>query len=115
MDGKETGIIVISCGTVFLLLGMILVMDTALMAAGNMLIIIGIIITLKSNFMNVFQVKNMQGLIVFCFGVVIIFYRFILFGFLLEIVGLYLLFFDKIPSIKKILTTSVRKIIRSIY
>jgi hypothetical protein len=104
MSPKETGIIIVSIGMVVFLAGMLLLMDKALMIAGNLLIIIGFLFLVRSKVFSLLKPQLLQGTVVFGLGVLFLFYNFALFGFLLEVAGLALIFKDSIPTFRSVLT-----------
>lgn len=84
------------------------------MAAGNILIVLGVGILAKTNIIDLLRPRNLNATIIFLFGIIIMFYKFILLGFIIEIIGIYLLFCDKIPTMRDIGKKLLFKIIRVI-
>ncbi|KAF9763764.1 Vesicle transport protein GOT1A [Nosema granulosis] len=100
---KESGVIVISIGFSFFLFGFILFFDRAIMIGGNLLILIGITILARARIFDIFQPSKLQGACLLLMGVVLLFYRFAVLGFLLEASGLFLIFKDNIPTLRSII------------
>lgn len=111
MDRREIGTMVISIGFGILLMGLILLLDTALMIAGNFLIIIGLVILINTKLINLFHMKNIQGTFVFGLGIFSMINKFAFLGFILEAIGLTMLFYDKIPTFKGILKRLFRRVL----
>lgn len=103
MSPKESGVVVMSIGMFVFLVGAILLMDRALMIAGNLLIIIGISLLARYKVFTLLRPEKIQGMAIFVIGVLFLVYRFLAFGFLLEILGLFLLLKDNIPTFRAVL------------
>lgn len=110
MDKKEIGFSILVAGAFFIFLGIILLFDKALIAAGNILIVLGTLILLNTKIVDLFRVKNAQGIVIFALGVIVLFYGYILLGFIMECAGLAVLFYDKMPTIKGLSRSIARKI-----
>lgn len=112
MDRNEVGFSILATGTFFLLIGLVLFIDKSLMAAGNILIVLGTLILLNTKIVDVFQLKNIQGIIIFCLGVFVLLYGYTLLGFTMETIGLGVLFYDMIPTFKGLGRSLMRKLLR---
>lgn len=84
-------------------MGAMLLMDRALMVSGNILIIVGVVFLVRSKMIGLLHPDKLQGSIVFGIGVLFLVYGFALFGFLLEVLGLFLLLRDSIPTFRSVL------------
>lgn len=102
MSSKETGIVVLGTGVSILILGAMLLFDKALVIAGHLLILAGFVILLRSNTFVLFQPDKLQGTCFFILGLAVLFFKYQLLGFLLELVGIFLIFKASIPSFKTI-------------
>lgn len=104
MGSNETGIVVIGTGMTILTLGAILLFDKALVIAGHLLMLAGFVLLMKSKAFVLFNPEKLQGTCFFILGVAILFLKYQLFGFLLEFLGLLLIFKSSIsiPSFKSI-------------
>jgi hypothetical protein len=100
MFSKETGIVVIATGMGITTLGSVLLFDKALVIAGHILTLIGMAMLFKSKTFALFQPEKLQGTSFFVLGLTIIFFKYHLLGFLLEIVGIFLIFKSTLPSFK---------------
>ncbi|KMV65238.1 hypothetical protein M970_100780 [Encephalitozoon cuniculi EcunIII-L] len=105
MNLKESGVVVVSIGMSVFLVGAILLMDRALMISGNLLMIIGISLLVRSRMFALLRPEKIQGMVIFAMGVLFLIYRFPMFGFLLETLGLFLLLRDTIPTFRTVLRT----------
>ncbi|AFN83890.1 hypothetical protein EROM_100740 [Encephalitozoon romaleae SJ-2008] len=105
MSPKESGVVVMSIGMFVFLVGGILLMDRALMISGNLLIIIGISLLARSKMFTLLRPEKIQGMVIFVVAVLFLIYGFLAFGFLLEILGLFLLLRDNIPTFRAVLRT----------
>ncbi|EPR78726.1 hypothetical protein SLOPH_1801 [Spraguea lophii 42_110] len=99
MNNKETGISIIFFGLIFFFLGLLL-LDTGLLCASNVIIVAGLSFLLKTNILNLTSGDEPKGILIFCTGVIFIFMRFFLFGFLFEVTGLFIILKSKIGGIK---------------
>ena len=103
MVSKETGIVIIGTGMAILTLGALLLFDKALMIAGHLLFIIGFVLLFKSRTFGLFKLDKLQGTSFFILGVAVMLFKYQLFGFLLEMIGLILMFKTLLPSPRAIL------------
>lgn len=65
----------------------------------------------RSNLFTLFNPKNIRGMFVFFFGILAVIYGFTLLGFIIETIGVYLLFSDKLPTFKSIFKGLLFKIL----
>ncbi|KAF7683085.1 putative Golgi transport protein 1 [Astathelohania contejeani] len=112
MESKETGVTILFIGAIFFFLGGTLLLDKALMIAGNLLIIVGTVILARSKILNIFSLNSLQGLLVFCLGILLMMLKYVTIGFIIEFYGLYLLFLDKLPTFRGILKRMLYKAVR---
>ncbi|EQB61673.1 hypothetical protein NAPIS_ORF00745 [Vairimorpha apis BRL 01] len=103
MNINETGVSVILIGISVFIFGFLLLLDKALMICGNILIFAGIGILVKSNLFNMFHYDKLQGTFVFTLGFLFLVYGFIVLGFIMELIGLFILLKESIPSFRTIL------------
>lgn len=103
MNIRETGVIVILIGISVFIFGFLLLLDKALMICGNIFIFAGIGILARSNLFNMLHYDKLQGTFVFTLGFLFLIYGFIVLGFLMELIGLFILLKDSIPSFRTIL------------
>jgi hypothetical protein len=103
MNTKETGVVVLTIGASVFGLGFVLLMDRALMIAGNLLVIAGLVILARSRMLGLLRPERLQGTAVFALGVLFLWYNFVLFGFLMELVGLFLILKDSLPTFRDVL------------
>ncbi|WEL39656.1 hypothetical protein PFJ87_10g01040 [Encephalitozoon hellem] len=107
MNLKESSVVVMSIGMLVFLAGAVLLMDRALMISGNLLIIVGISLLARSRMLTLLRPEKIQGMAIFTMGILFLVYRFLAFGFLLEILGLFLLLRDSIPTFRSVLRSLV--------
>ncbi|ADM12407.1 uncharacterized protein Eint_100810 [Encephalitozoon intestinalis ATCC 50506] len=105
MSLKESGVMVMTIGVTVFLAGAILLMDRALMISGNLLIIIGIALLARSRMFSFLRPEKMQAMVIFGMGILFQVYKLLVFGFFLEVLGLFLLLKDSIPTFRTVLTT----------
>jgi hypothetical protein len=103
MNLKETGVVIILIGISVFALGFILLLDKALMICGNILVFIGIATLARSHLFNMLHLDKLQGTAIFTIGFIFLIYGFAMFGFILEVIGLFILLKDSIPSFRTIL------------
>lgn len=102
MDTKETGFIVIGFGTLFFLVGAAILVDKAMVISGNILIIVGAFFLMEANLLRLFSLKRLQGTIFFTLGMFFLFKGYLVVGFFLEMVGLCMIAYDKIPRLRSV-------------
>ncbi|TBU13413.1 hypothetical protein CWI38_0346p0050 [Hamiltosporidium tvaerminnensis] len=112
MNTKEIGVVVLFVGVVFFIAGATFLLDKALMVAGNILLIVGILFLIKTKTIYIFSYEKIQGILLFLFGFFILFFKYVFIGFLFESVGIFYLFYDKIPTFKGILRGVVYRLFR---
>jgi len=100
MSTKETGLTVVLVGVTILTMGFVLLMDTVLMAAGNLLILGGGIYAFHSHALSFFERDKILGTAIFLLGGFLLFFRYAMLGFVLEIVGVIYILKSLIPNIK---------------
>ena len=103
MISKETGIVIVGTGMCILTLGALLLFDKALVIAGHLLILIGFGLLFKSKTFTLFQLDKLQGTCFFVLGITVLLFKYQLLGFLLEILGLLLIFKSSMPNFRSII------------
>lgn len=98
MISNETGIVIIVTGMAVLTLGALLLFDKALVIAGHFLFLAGFVVLFRSKTFALFQIDKLQGTCFFILGVAILFFKYQLLGFLLEMIGLFLIFKTLLPN-----------------
>jgi len=107
MSFGETGAVTICTGIVVLVFGVFLLADKALTIAGNILVITGFAIILKSNTLSLLRLEKLHGTAFFTLGIAMMLMSYTLFGVLLEIVGLLMIFKASLPSPNRLLYSFV--------
>ena len=102
MSFNETVAITITIGAFVFILGASMLFDKALIIAGNLLIIIGFILIMKSRTADLFKIETLRATIIFVSGLVCLILNYILLGFLLEFIGIFLIFKTYIPDFRTI-------------
>lgn len=97
----EIGIAFTSSGTLFLLSGMLLFFDRALLAMGNILFLIGLtlIIGLQKTLVFFSRRQKLRGTAAFAAGIVLILMRWAFVGFVVELYGIAVLFGDFLGTV----------------
>lgn len=100
-DTQKIGIGLVGFGLTFLLLGVILFFDSALLAMGNIMFITGVtlLIGLQNAFKFFFQASRLKGSALFFSGVLMVLCKWAMIGMIIESVGLFFLFAGFIPKI----------------
>jgi hypothetical protein len=98
MSLNETGTITICTGVVIILLGSLFLFDKALVIAGNLLVMAGFVFILKFNTFALLKFDKLQGTAFFVLGIALLIFKYALFGVLLEMVGLLMIFKSTLPS-----------------
>ncbi|EJT97411.1 Got1-domain-containing protein [Dacryopinax primogenitus] len=100
-DAQKIGVGLTSFGAFFLLLGVVLFFDGALLALGNVLFICGLtlIIGPKKTFYFFARRQKLRGTICFLGGIVLVFIKWPFVGMLVETLGFLNLFGDFFPVI----------------
>ena len=107
MNPRESGVVVVSIGMSVFLAGAILLMDRALMICGNLLVVVGIAVLARSKMFALLHPERIQGVVLFGMGMLFLIYRFLVFGIVLEVSGLFLLLRDSIPTFRAVLRSLV--------
>lgn len=99
----EIGVVTLSMGCLVFVFGVIALFDSALMIAGNLLIIAGMVMLLRSKSFTLFELDKLLGTFIFVLGIVAMLLRMCLVGFLLEFCGLVYIFKKSMPSFRSVL------------
>ena len=104
-DNQKIGAGLVGMGFFFFLLGILLLLDRALLVMSNILLLMGILILMSpSGFVKfVIQPSKIQGSIAFVLGVLLVLFKLPLPGIICEIAGAYWLFGGFAPLIFSIL------------
>eukprot|EP00042_Codosiga_hollandica_P039234 m.326568 g.326568 ORF g.326568 m.326568 type:complete len:139 (+) comp55576_c1_seq1:3228-3644(+) len=99
-DSQKIGVGLVGFGLLFLMLGVLLFFDSALLAMGNIMFLVGI--TLMIGFQNTisffFKREKIKGTSLFFLGVVVVLLRWAMFGIIIESIGSYYLFSGFVPT-----------------
>ncbi|BCR90588.1 Got1 family protein [Aspergillus chevalieri] len=100
-ENQKVGAVFCSAGGLFLFGGVLMFFDRALLAMGNILFLIGLslIIGLEKTLAFFTRRQKIKGTIAFASGILLIFLRWPLTGFLVELYGLFILFGDFLITI----------------
>ncbi|KAI0718963.1 Got1-domain-containing protein [Cerioporus squamosus] len=100
-DGQKIGVALTSFGALFMLLGVILFFDGALLALGNILFISGLtlIIGPHKTFYFFARKQKLRGTICFIGGILLVFFKWPFVGVIVETFGFLNLFGDFFPVI----------------
>ncbi|KAK0665906.1 vesicle transport protein [Cercophora samala] len=100
-DSQKVGVAFCSGGGFFLIGGVLLFFDRAMLAMGNILFLIGLTIIIGPSKTAVFFARRqkIQGTLAFFSGLALIFFRWPLIGFLIELYGILILFGDFLGTI----------------
>ncbi|KAK4181835.1 vesicle transport protein [Triangularia setosa] len=100
-DSQKVGVAFCSGGGFFLIGGVLLFFDRAMLAMGNILFLIGLTIIIGPSKTAVFFARRskIQGTLAFFSGLTLIFLRWPLIGFLIELYGILILFGDFLGTI----------------
>ncbi|KAK4655713.1 Golgi Transport [Podospora pseudocomata] len=100
-DSQKVGVAFCSGGGFFLIGGVLLFFDRAMLAMGNILFLIGLTIIIGPAKTAVFFARRqkIQGTLAFFSGLTLIFLRWPLIGFLIELYGILILFGDFLGTI----------------
>ncbi|KAI4290952.1 hypothetical protein PAPHI01_0226 [Pancytospora philotis] len=100
---KEIGIVTVTTGCAIFFFGVLAMFDSALMIAGNLLVIAGTAMLLRSRSLSLLECDKLFGTFLFGLGVIALFLRLCMVGFLLELFGLVYVFKKSIPSFRSVL------------
>ncbi|RVD92254.1 hypothetical protein TUBRATIS_12350 [Tubulinosema ratisbonensis] len=112
MDFSETGIFTIGFGFFFFVTGMMCLGDKGMALAGNLLVIIGILIFTRGNFMMFLSRTKLKGTTLFVLGLAFMLKKVLVLGFFIELIGIFILISDKIPSFKNLIRNFFFKLFR---
>ncbi|RPD63960.1 Got1-domain-containing protein [Lentinus tigrinus ALCF2SS1-7] len=100
-DGQKIGVALTSFGALFMLLGVVLFFDGALLALGNILFISGLtlIIGPHKTFYFFARKQKLRGTICFIGGILLVFFKWPFVGVIIETFGFLNLFGDFFPVI----------------
>ncbi|TFK83777.1 Got1-domain-containing protein [Polyporus arcularius HHB13444] len=100
-DGQKIGVALTSFGALFMLLGVILFFDGALLALGNILFISGLtlIIGPHKTFYFFARKQKLRGTVCFIGGILLVFFKWPFIGVIVETFGFLNLFGDFFPVI----------------
>ncbi|CEH19177.1 got1-domain-containing protein [Ceraceosorus bombacis] len=100
-DQQKIGAALVSFGSLFLVLGILLFFDAALLALGNVLFTAGITLLIgpQKTFYFFARKQKLRGTVCFFVGMLLVFAKWTFFGMLIEIVGFLNLFGDFFPVI----------------
>jgi len=100
-DGQKIGVALTSFGALFMLLGVILFFDGALLALGNILFISGLtlIIGPRKTFYFFARKQKIRGTVCFFGGVLLVFFKWPFVGVIIETFGFLNLFGDFFPVV----------------
>ncbi|KAF1814776.1 Got1 family protein [Eremomyces bilateralis CBS 781.70] len=95
-DAQKVGVAFCSGGTFFLLGGLLMFFDRAMLAMGNILFLIGLplLLGLQKTFSFFARRHKLPGTAAFTLGILLILFRWPLIGFLVELYGIVVLFGD---------------------
>ncbi|OQD75845.1 hypothetical protein PENDEC_c006G01970 [Penicillium decumbens] len=100
-ENQKIGVVFCSAGGLFLIGGVLMFFDRSLLAMGNILWLIGLILIIGVQKTIVFftRPQKLKGTAAFTAGVLLILLRWPLTGFLIELYGLFILFGDFLVTI----------------
>ncbi|KAM0745877.1 Got1-domain-containing protein [Meredithblackwellia eburnea MCA 4105] len=100
-DGQKVGVGLTSFGTLFMLLGCILLFDGALIALGNILFVAGLplVIGPRKTFYFFARRNKLRGTFCFLTGILLVFLKYPFFGIIVESIGFLNLFGDFFPVV----------------
>ena len=103
MSLNETGTITICTGINIVFLGAFFLFDKALVIAGNLLVIFGFVLILRSSTFSLLRFDKLQGTAFFALGIGMLIFKHALFGVLMEMIGLFMIFKSSLPSFTDLL------------
>ena len=100
-DNQKIGVGLISLGLIFVLLGIAFFFDSALIAIGNLLFLVGLCFSIGlKRTLNLFTIRDrIRGTVCFVLGIVLVLLRWGLFGIVLEGFGFLNLFGNFLPIV----------------
>ncbi|KAF9059796.1 Got1-domain-containing protein [Rhodocollybia butyracea] len=100
-DGQKIGVALTTFGALFMLLGVMLFFDGALLALGNILFVSGLtlIIGPRKTFYFFARREKLRGTICFLGGILMVFFKWPFFGMIVETFGFLNLFGDFFPVV----------------
>ncbi|KAJ3733726.1 Got1-domain-containing protein [Lentinula guzmanii] len=100
-DGQKIGVALTTFGALFMLLGVMLFFDGALLALGNILFVSGLtlIIGPRKTFYFFARKEKLRGSICFIGGILLVFFKWPFFGMIIETFGFLNLFGDFFPVV----------------
>ncbi|KAJ3861208.1 MAG: Got1-domain-containing protein [Lentinula lateritia] len=100
-DGQKIGVALTTFGALFMLLGVMLFFDGALLALGNILFVSGLtlIIGPRKTFYFFARREKLRGTLCFIGGILMVFFKWPFFGMIIETFGFLNLFGDFFPVV----------------
>lgn len=115
MDRNETGLIMVVIGGSLFILGLIVLLDRALMMVGDLIVTVGILMLLKNKLFTLFHSDKIFGTIFVLLGILAFIFKYLFLGFILKLIGCLYIFKKSIPTLKAFLIQFLlRKISRII-
>lgn len=110
-ERSESALIIIVIGTIFFLMGGVLFFDRVMMMAGNIVFGFGVLLLLIPQ-MSLNNHGNLKSMSLFVAGVVLVFCKFAVLGFLFQLFSVLYTVRNKIPSIRSIIMNNITKILK---
>jgi len=100
-DTQKIGVAFCSGGGFFLIGGVVMFFDRAMLAMGNILFLLGLTLIIGPSKTAPFFARRqkLKGTAAFCAGILLILFRWALIGFLVELYGIFVLFGDFLGTI----------------
>eukprot|EP01060_Flectonema_neradi_P009413 TRINITY_DN1670_c0_g2_i2.p1 TRINITY_DN1670_c0_g2~~TRINITY_DN1670_c0_g2_i2.p1 ORF type:complete len:140 (+),score=12.72 TRINITY_DN1670_c0_g2_i2:251-670(+) len=98
-DNQKIGIALSLMGSIFMFLGVILLLDSALLTMGNVMFLVGLVMTMGPARTQTFFLdrKRMRPSVIFFVGVFLVLYGYVIIGLLMEGFGALNLFGNFVP------------------